>query len=307
MGYQITQFSKALNTDGEMSFFLTDLETEKKVRIQQAHLECDAGKTIHGNGQGVVDFNRAGTPLIEIVTMPDFSSDDEVAEFLKELQRTLRYNNISDADMEKGQMRCDVNISTRKKGETKLGTKVEIKNMNSFSAIKRAIAYEFARHSDMLEKGETIEQETRGRDDVKKNSYSMRSKADAVDYRYFPEPDLPTLHVDEEMIENARKTISTSTAAKIRFYKDTYGFNKEFINGLIGYKQINELFESLVAEGFDAKTAAKYIVGFVLKSAHEGDLSGFDREQFKALLSNVNEKKLSDQQAKIVINEWLEN
>ena len=115
MGYQITQFSKALNTDGEITFYLSDLETEKKIRIQQAHLECDAGKTIHQSGQGVVDFNRAGTPLIEIVTMPDFTSDEEVGEFLKELQRTLWYNGISDADMEKGQMRCDVNISVRKK------------------------------------------------------------------------------------------------------------------------------------------------------------------------------------------------
>lgn len=141
--------------------------------------------------------------------------------------------------------------------------------MNSFSAIKRAIAHEFARHSELLETGKTIDQETRGRDDAKKTSYPMRSKADAVDYRYFPEPDLPLLHVDEKMIEAARSTIGNTTATKIRFYKDTYDFNKEFINGLIGYKSINELFEGLVADGYDAKIVAKYIVGFVLKSVNE--------------------------------------
>jgi len=161
MGYQITQLTKAINVDGNVHFFMPDISTEKTIRIQQAHLECDSGKTIHEHGYGILDYNRAGTPLVEIVTYPDFLSDDEVSEFLKELQRTLRYNDISDADLEKGQMRCDVNISVRKKDATELGTKVEVKNLNSISAIKRAINHEFTRQSALLDAGQPIEQETR--------------------------------------------------------------------------------------------------------------------------------------------------
>lgn len=309
MGYQITQFSKPINVNGNVNFFMSDIATEKTVRISEAHLECDAGKTIHENGQGIIDFNRAGTPLIEIVTHPDFSSDDEVGEFLKEVQRTMWYNDISDADMEKGQMRCDVNISTRKKWDTKLGTKVEIKNMNSISAIKRAIAYEFDRQSKLLDEWKTIEQETRWRDDVKKFSYTMRSKADALDYRYFPEPDLPPLELDDAFVKDSLSNLVGSTYAKMKFYKDSYGFNKEFINGLIWYKDINTLFEQLVAQWLDPKLVAKYIVWFVLKHMNETNLGlsfdSFNQKEFETFLRYVAEKKLSEHHAKTVINEFL--
>ena len=310
MGYQITQLTKAINVNGEMSFFMSDIATEKKIRIQQAHLECDAGKTIHENGYGIIDYNRADTPLVEIVTHPDFTSDDEVWEFLKELQRTLWYNDISDADLEKWQMRCDVNISVRKTWETMLGTKVEVKNMNSISAIKRAINYEFERQSALLTEEKSVEQETRWWDDTKKLSYTMRSKADALDYRYFPEPDILPVHIDESLISEATQSLVGSTYEKMKHYKDTYAFNKEYINGLIGHKAINQLFENLVKEWIEPKLAAKYIVGFVLKQINESQtdtaMSSFNHEQFLVFLQYVWEKKISDHQAKIVINEWLE-
>ena len=164
-------------------------------------MENDTAKMIHNGGEALLDFNRAGTPLVEIVTNPDFTSTDEVVEFLKELQRLMRYNDISSADMEKGQMRCDVNISVRKNSSDPLGTRAEIKNINSFGMVKRAIEHEQARQEAIYEKGETFSQQTRGRDDAKGESYLMRSKEDALDYRFFPEPDLPPLHISKETIE----------------------------------------------------------------------------------------------------------
>ena len=201
MGYQITQLYKPTNVEGQVSFFLNNYTQEKTVHILDAHMENDTAKMIHNGGEALLDFNRAGTPLVEIVTNPDFTSTDEVVEFLKELQRLMRYNDISSADMEKGQMRCDVNISVRKNSSDPLGTRAEIKNINSFGMVKRAIEHEQARQEAIYEKGETFSQQTRGRDDAKGESYLMRSKEDALDYRFFPEPDLPPLHISKETIE----------------------------------------------------------------------------------------------------------
>jgi len=198
-----------------------------------AHLECDTAKMIHNGGEAMIDFNRAGTPLVEVVTGPDFSSSDEVVEFLKELQRIVRYNDIADADLEKGQMRVDVNISIRKSLDAPLGTRVEIKNMNSFSAIKRAIENEQARQTEIYETNADFFQQTRRRDDSKGESFLMRSKEDALDYRYFPEPDLPALILDEKILNELDKQTLEIPYTTIKIFKEQYGFNKEFINGLI--------------------------------------------------------------------------
>ena len=167
MGYQITQLYSPINVDGKVAFFLNNYEQEKKVWITDAHLECDTAKSLHQGGAMLLDFNRAGTPLIEIVTGPDFTSAEEAVEFAKEIQRIAKRNQLSDADMEKGQMRVDVNISIRKEKTDPLGTRVELKNINSFSAIKRAIDSEVIRQLACRESGETIQQQTRRRDDLK--------------------------------------------------------------------------------------------------------------------------------------------
>jgi aspartyl-tRNA(Asn)/glutamyl-tRNA(Gln) amidotransferase subunit B len=200
-GYQISQYDKPLCLEGELPLFLAeDEETyNKKIKIKRIHLEEDTGKLIHFKDKKAtfIDFNRAGVPLMELVTYPVIHSSKEARVFAESLQLLLKELNVSEAEMEKGQMRCEVNISLRKKGEEKLGTKVEIKNLNSFRAVERAIDFEIERQKELLEKGENIIQETRGWDDFKGVTYSQRFKEEAQDYRYFPEPDLPPLKVFE--------------------------------------------------------------------------------------------------------------
>ncbi len=190
-GYQISQFDLPICVGGEVEFFVEG--ALKKAKLTRIHMEEDAGKLVHEHGNTYVDLNRAGTPLVEIVTEPDFRSAIEVSSFLKELQLIARYLNVSNADMEKGEMRCDVNVSVRPVGQKEYGTRAEVKNMNSFSAVERAIAYEIKRQVGEIEQGHKIVQETRGWDDVKGISESQRGKEEAHDYRYFPEPDLPPL------------------------------------------------------------------------------------------------------------------
>ena len=241
MGYQITQLYHPTNTQGQVSFFLDNYTNERTVHIQDAHMENDTGKMIHDGGQALLDFNRAGTPLVEIVTLPDFRSAEQVVEFLKELQRIVRYNDIADADLEKGQMRVDVNISLRKSETDPFGTRAEIKNINSFGMIKRAIEHEQARQEKLYEAGETFSQQTRGRDDTKGESYLMRSKEDALDYRYFPEPDLPPLKIDDIRRTRLKEQAITIPHNIIKQFNN-YGFNKEYINGLISDKAILDYF-----------------------------------------------------------------
>ncbi len=247
MGYQITQLYHPTNTQGSVSFFLDNYTNEKTIHIQDAHMENDTAKMIHDWGQALIDFNRAGTPLVEIVTMPDFKTTEEVVEFLKELQRIVRFNNISDADMEKGQMRVDVNISLRKSEKDPFGTRAEIKNINSFGMIKRAIEHEQARQEALYEKWETFAQQTRGRDDAKGESYLMRSKEDALDYRYFPEPDMPQLRLSDETLQRLNDQVMSIPHNIIKRFKEEYGFNKEYINALISDKAVLDYFISVVS------------------------------------------------------------
>ena len=343
MGYQITQFEIPTNWKGYVSFYINNFEEKRKIGIQRAHIENDAWKTIHEWGKAYLDFNRAWTPLVEIVTDPDFRSEDEVVEFLKELQRIIRYNNIWYADMEKWQLRCDVNISVRPKWSDKLGTKVEMKNLNSFGAIKRAILHEFKRQVDIIESGGEVEQQTRWWDDTKRTSYVMRSKEDAMDYRYFTEPDLPPLVLQESFINELKEKILQSPAEKIEKYKKWW-FSKEFINALINNHRINFWFEELVDRWIDPKLAAKFIISYIVRYLDDkwlknvsqikidakykdlsednikmlswndfkdyaiwelGQLLPFDFEKFYTLLKLIQEGKLLESQGKQVIIEML--
>lgn len=200
MGYQITQYHRPTMTDGQLTFFNDTFDQHETIHIQQIQMETDTAKSIHTQDSSLLDYNRASTPLIEIVTKPEFHNAQQVAGFLKELQRIARYNDISDADMEKGQMRVDVNISVSNT-EAK-GVRNELKNMNSISAIMRAIEHEYNRQVSLLQAGEQIEQATRRWDDSIGASFVMRSKEDALDYRYFPEPDLPPLLLKREILDH---------------------------------------------------------------------------------------------------------
>lgn len=309
MGYQITQLYKPTNTDGEVSFFVNNYQEEKKIRILDAHMENDTAKMIHEWWQSLIDFNRAGTPLIEIVTWPDFSNDDEVVEFLKELQRIVRYNNISNADMEKWQMRVDVNISIRKNESDPLWTRVELKNINSFWMIKRAILHEYNRQKTLLEKWEKVWQETRMRNDTEWISKMMRSKEDALDYRYFPEPDMPTLQLNDEILKNLDNEKLIIPHNIIKKFKQEYWFHKEYINALIGDFDTLLVFSELKEQWLDPKNIAKWISGPINAYMKENfvwinDLP-FNLKQLSEFIKISDEWKIMDNQMKIVMDEML--
>lgn len=311
MGYQITQFYTPINVKGQVSFFLEGFEKELKVWITEAHLECDTAKSFHQGGQMLLDFNRAGTPLIEIVTWPDFDSAEAAVEFAKEIQRIAKRNDISDADMEKGQMRVDVNVSIRPSVDDPFGTRVELKNINSFSAIKRAIDAEVARQIQLKKAGETLTQETRRRDDLKGVSFAMRSKEDALDYRYFPEPDLPDLVLDQELLNHAEQAQLLIPSEKIRKMKSEYWFHKEFINALIGDLKVLNFFEEMVALGYDPKMIAKWIAGpisaYIIANFVAIDGLKVNKEQLISFFSLVKKGSLIDNQLKLVMEEMLQN
>ncbi len=311
MGYQITQFYTPINVKGQVSFFLEGFEKELKVWITEAHLECDTAKSFHQGGQMLLDFNRAGTPLIEIVTWPDFDSAEAAVEFAKEIQRIAKRNDISDADMEKGQMRVDVNVSIRPSVDDPFGTRVELKNINSFSAIKRAIDAEVARQIQLKKAGEVLTQETRRRDDLKGVSFAMRSKEDALDYRYFPEPDLPDLVLDQELLNHAEQAQLLIPSEKIRKMKSEYWFHKEFINALIGDLKVLNFFEEMVALGYDPKMIAKWIAGPIsaYMTANFVAIDGLkvNKEQLISFFSLVKKGSLIDNQLKLVMEEMLQN
>jgi len=326
MGYQITQEKQPLNVEGVVEFWTDNFTRKKKVRIKNAHLEADAGKMIHEGGKAYIDYNRSGTPLVEIVTYPDFHSAEEVVDFLKELQRRVKYNDIGYADLEKGQMRVDVNISVRRveategspatngsgkvwrekvwEREQKLNTRVEVKNMNSFGAIKRAIEYEFKRQVELLESWGEVEQETRWWDDMAWESYVMRSKENALDYRYFPDPDLPPLVVEQSLIDEVAKDLKKSWTQRIDEMLER-GFNKEYINAILSNFEITEVFEQLVDEGFDPKFVAKWIMNAIIRFMKQNQTTElpFDLEDFKEVLRLLDASKLLESQAKIVFLE----
>lgn len=308
MGYQITQFNKPLNINWLVTYHTIDYSETKKVHITQAHIECDTAKTAQFEWQILLDFNRAGTPLVEIVTWPDFHSADEVHGFIREIQRTLKYNGISLAEMDKWQMRCDVNISVSESDA--LGTKVEIKNMNSISAIKRAIAYEYTRQTTALSAWEKLMQETRWWDDIKWASFSMRSKENSLDYRYFPEPDLPPLHYTAELKATATSLISEPIAAKIERYLKEYEFHKEYINGILTDESVTRLFELCIERWYAPKTVAKYLVNYVLAYTNVWTMkladTAFDADQFMLFLHAVQQDNIPDNIAKQMIITYLE-
>ncbi len=310
MGYQITQMYHPIANGGEVRTLVEWVE--KTFRIHHMHIENDAGKLVHAGGKTLCDYNRAGSPLMEIVTEPDFRSKADVLAYLEELQKLMRWCGASDADMEKGQLRCDVNISIRPHGSTTFGTRVELKNINSFSSIGRAIDVEFERQCEMVERGETFHQETRGWNDEKWFSTPLRSKEDAMDYRYFPDPDLPPLVIAREFIDE--RSISELPIDRRMKYKNDYKLIEDDARILSNDRTTSDFYEQLVALTWDPKKSCSYITT-VLFAIFEGHTEKMWLQDIKAetaeiaeVIKMVNADELSSTNSKAVIEklvfEW---
>ena len=268
--YQISQLYLPIARDGAVS--VRTQEGERTIRIHELHMEEDAGKLVHDPwlDQTRADYNRCGVPLIEIVTEPDFRTADQVIAYLEQLKETLQYLGVSDCKMQEGSLRCDVNLSVRPADSRSLGTRTEMKNLNSFKAIARAIEYEAQRQIELLEQGRPVVQETRRWDENKDASYPMRSKEDAQDYRYFPEPDLPPLELSEAYIQALRASQPELATAKRARYQAAWGLGPYDAEMLTSQKALARFFEETVALGSEPKQAANWLMGPVLAqlSAH---------------------------------------
>jgi len=276
--YQISQYDMPVNGRGEVL-----IETkmpdgkfvEKKIGITRAHLEEDAGKLLHeGIVDGsLVDYNRGGVPLLEIVSEPDIRSAQEAYDYLTALKAILQYVEVSDCDMEKGSLRCDANVSVRPAGQEKFGTKVEIKNLNSFKMVQKAIQYEIERQIAAIEDGEAIVQETRLWNDTKSATFSMRSKEEAHDYRYFPDPDLVAFTLSRELVDGIKKTLPELPLAKARRFIKEFGLSEYDAYTLTEDKKLADYFEGCVKEGVSAKLASNWTLTELLAVLNEKKLS----------------------------------
>lgn len=264
--YQISQLYLPICRNGYIEVNTKDRE-KKKIGIHEIHMEEDAGKLIHDEFEDctLVDYNRCGVPLLEIVSEPDFRSAEEVIDYLSKLRAILQYTGVSDCKMQEGSLRADVNLSVRPKGQAEFGTRTEMKNLNSFHAIERAIAYESQRQIELLEDGEKVVQETRRWDDNKGYSYAMRSKEDAQDYKYFPEPDLPPIEISDEQIEEIKSTMPELPEEKKERYISELGL-PEYDTGIItGDIALVKFFESTLEKCDSPKDVANWIMGEVMK------------------------------------------
>ena len=309
MGYQITQMYHPITIGWEVR---TLIHGElKSFRIHHMHLENDAGKLIHVSWKTLCDYNRAGSPLMEIVTEPDFRSKEDVIGYLEELQKIMRWCWASDADMEKWQLRCDVNISVRLKDETILRTRVELKNINSFSSIGRAIDNEFERQIELYEAGKAPDQETRGWNDEKGYSTPLRSKEDAMDYRYFPEPDLLPLMLSHEYIQE--RTINELPIDRRIKYIEQYNLGADDARILSNDRTTSDFYETLVELTGDSKKSCSYIttILFSLFDASIEPISIVDIQsnvtEFARVIQLVNSDELSSTNSKRVIEELVKN
>jgi aspartyl-tRNA(Asn)/glutamyl-tRNA(Gln) amidotransferase subunit B len=274
-GYQISQYDRPLATDGCVVIGETPAGEPIRIGVTRVHMEEDAGKSIHDRftGATAIDLNRAGVPLVEIVSEPDMRSSVEAGAYLRNLKQILEYIGVSDVSMEEGSLRVDANVSARLKGETKLGTKTEVKNMNSFSGVERALEVEFARHCALLESGGTVVQQTMLWDGNSGEVRPSRTKEGSHDYRYFPEPDLPPLSLDPDWIEAQRAALPELPAARRERFAKDYGLGAQDLEVLSATSAVAEYFEGVARQHGDAKTAANWVMRDVLASVRESGQS----------------------------------
>jgi|TARA_B110000238_G_scaffold72492_1_gene79709 aspartyl-tRNA(Asn)/glutamyl-tRNA(Gln) amidotransferase subunit B len=310
-GYQISQFEYPILTEG-----FVEIETEnkvKKIRLERAHLEQDAGKSIHDIDPkySFIDLNRVGTPLLEIVSYPDFNSADEVISYLTSLRQILMYIDVCDGNMQEGSLRADVNLSV-KKPNAELGTRCEIKNMNSFKFIRQAIEYESKRQIQVLESGGKIDQNTLLFDTSTGETRAMRSKEFAHDYRYFPDPDLLPVHIAEDQIEKVKSTIGELPQQKLQRYVDEFKLEKDVAKIVISEKAYAEFFENLIsAKLIQPKLAASWLVGDIFSFIKDKDLQIVDiadkSSKIIQLLEMIEKGTISSKVAKDILIEILQN
>ncbi len=304
-GYQISQYDEPICRKGSIKI------SNKTIGITRAHLEEDAGKLVHAGAAGIygssyslVDLNRAGTPLLEIVSEPDMRTSDEAREYMEELRNILRYIGVCDGNLEEGSMRCDANISIRPKGQKEFGTRAEIKNVNSFRALQRAIEYEFERQIELVEQGEEVVQETRLWDDAKGITSSMRGKEDAHDYRYFPEPDLMPLEISREWVERVKTTMPELPAQKLQRYIDL-GLSEYDAQVLVNQLEMALFFDKAIKENVNPKTASNFIMGeiaaFLKEEKVQIEDSKLSVENFVKLLKLLEKGTISNNIAKTLV------
>ncbi|GAA7146935.1 Asp-tRNA(Asn)/Glu-tRNA(Gln) amidotransferase subunit GatB [Helicobacter pylori] len=307
--YQISQFELPIVSDGKLE--IDTKEGAKIVRIERAHMEEDAGKNIHEGSYSLVDLNRACTPLLEIVSKPDMRNSEEAIAYLKKLHAIVRFIGISDANMQEGNFRCDANVSIRPKGDEKLYTRVEIKNLNSFRFIAKAIEYEIERQSTAWESGrynEEVIQETRIFDTNKGITLSMRNKEESADYRYFKDPDLYPVFIDEKLLKEAQKINELPSAKKIRYMKD-FNLKEDDANLLVSDPLLAEYFESMLNLGVKAKTSVTWLCVELLgrlKAEITLENCGVSAHMLGALAKRIDEGKISGKSAKDVLDRLLE-
>lgn len=296
-GYQVSQHTTPICKTGFVTIKVGD--TKKNIRLNRIHLEEDAGKSIHDidKENTCIDYNRAGTPLIEIVTEPDLRSSDEAFAFVSEIRKLVRYLEVCDGNMEEGSLRCDANISVRLKEEKKLGTRVEVKNLNSIRNVKRAIDVEAKRLIEILESGGTIQQQTRSFDAGSGTTQAIRDKEDADDYRYFPEPDLTPFHLQDEFIEKIQRSIPALPEERIKKYITVYQLSAYDAAVLTEERIISDYFEQLIQHTANYKAAANWMLGPIKTwlNENEKEINGFplQPQQIVSLISLIDEGKIS--------------
>jgi len=309
--YQISQYDKPLCEKGYI-----EIESEngtKKIGVTRIHIEDDAAKLNHDEfgGGTLVDFNRAGVPLIEIVSEPDLRSSDEVEKYLKKLKAILEYIEVSDCKMQEGSFRADVNVSVRKRGEEKFGTRTEMKNMNSFRSIARAIEYEVNRQIDLIEDGGKVIQESLRWDDVSGKTFPMRDKEDAQDYRYFPEPDLVAIRLSDEYVENVRKSLPELPESRKRRYLEEYKMSEKDAKIITSSKYLSDLFEKATTVCNNAKAVSNWIISDISRILNETEMDPieipFDSNQLGKLVILIDNGTISSSIGKKVLEELFEN
>ena len=303
-GYQISQFELPIVGQGEIQIPLEDGKN-KVVGITRAHLEEDAGKSIHDlyDEYTAIDLNRAGTPLLEIVSEPDMSNAKEAVSYAKKIHSLVQYIGICDGNMQEGSFRCDANVSIRKKGD-ELGTRAELKNINSFKFLEKAINIEVERQIDILEDGGSIVQETRLYDAIKNETRSMRSKEEANDYRYFPDPDLLPISVEEELLYEIRNSLpELPTEKKVRFIDD-FKLSEYDAENLTAHKDVSDYFESMITHGADVKISANWVMGELSASLNKNQIeindSPISAIQLSELIKKISDNTISGKIAKDV-------
>lgn len=308
-GYQISQFENPFCTQGTLKIRLKD-GTEKTIGITRIHFEEDAGKSNHEAHGTLVDLNRAGVPLIEIVSEPDMRSSEEAGQYLRTLRNLLRFAEVCDGNMEQGNFRCDANISLRPKGQQKFGTKVELKNINSFKYVENAIEYEIVRQLQLIEQGEEIKQQTRGWNSANNTSELMREKEQAHDYRYFPEPDLKILQIAPAWVEQIRKSMPELPEPKFIRFKEQYGLSDYDAGVLTASKELADFYEVVVGATQSAKNAANWVMNELLgklnAQSKEIEESPVSAKELAGLIQKIEKSEISGKIAKTVFEEMFE-